>query len=443
MLGAVALLVAATLPAAAANSEVRRTILTSSWATPSPDPTGIAVLPSGALLVVDSEVEETPLAAGKNMWRATSAGVVKATMSTLSFSSEPTDVTVDAANGIWYFSDDRAFGGTPGKIFVRNLGADNRYGTSDDTRRSFSTSTMDPALTDPEALAFGGGSLWVGDGTSRRIFRIQPGGNGLIEGGGDDVITSFNVDPFGVIDVEGIAYKANGNLLIVGNQPDADIVEVTSSGQLVRLIDLQRVPVVAPSGLAIGPSSRDPNRTSIYLTDRGVDNLADPGENDGRIFEIGTTAPPANLINNASFERLDKGRPDAWSANANFSRSSTVAHHNTYSGKHGPGAEATYSVRQTLASVKAGADYHFSGWVNIPATTDEFNFQIRVVWFGSDGATLGSSGINGYSASTAGWVEATETVVAPPGTIFGKLVMSAELMSATVYVDQFQLTSVP
>ncbi len=429
------------MPAVGANSAVRRTILTSSWATPSPDPTGIAVLPSGALLVVDSEVDETPLFAGKNMWRATSAGAVKATMSTSSFTTEPTDVAVDGAAGTWYFSDDRAFAGLRGKVFVRNLGPDGKYGTADDSRRSFSTFAM--GATDPEALAVGGGSLWIGNGTGGQVFRIQPGTNGLIEGGGDDVITSFSVAQFGVLDLEGVAYKSNGNLLVLGNQPDADIVEVTSSGQLVRLIDLQRVPIVAPSGLAIGPSSRDPNRTSMYLTDRGVDNGTDPGENDGRIFEIGTTAPPANLINNASFERVDAdGAPDAWSANANFGRSAEEAHAGTYSGKHA-GAEATYSVRQTLASVHANGSYAFSGWVNIPTTADEFSFQIRAVWFGSDGATIGSSGIKGFTASTAGWVEVTRTVTAPAGTIYGKLVMSTSLMSATVYVDAFQLTAVP
>ena len=148
-------------PAHAADTFVRHVIRTSRWATPSPDPTGLDFMRNGQLLVTDSEVDETRVNEGRNVWRITRGGHVKRAMSTYRFSHELTDVAVDGARDVWYFSTD-----VGARIFVVRLGPDGRYGTRDDTRRSFSTS--DFGSRDPEGLAFGGGSLWISDGTTRR-----------------------------------------------------------------------------------------------------------------------------------------------------------------------------------------------------------------------------------------------------------------------------------
>ncbi len=279
---ALTLLLSVASPALGVGTFVRHVIRTSQWSTPSPDPTGIDFLPSGRLLVVDSEVEETRLNEGRNVWRITRSGAVERTMSTLSFSREPTDVAVDGSHNARYFSDDH------GVIFVVQLGPDGVYGTTDDKRRSFSTSAF--GSTDPEGLSLGGRYLWLSDGSNRTIYRISPGPNGRFEGAdSDDVIRRRQLSGTGVRDLEGIEWAPGGRLFVLPATPDADILEVDfSDGSVIRRYDLSAAHLRSPSSLVFGPSSADPNKRSFYITDRGVDNGSDPNENDGRIVELGT-----------------------------------------------------------------------------------------------------------------------------------------------------------
>lgn len=286
---AVTLLLSVAPPARGAGSVVRHVIRTWQWTTPSPDPTGIDFLPSGQLVVTDSEVEETRLDEHRNVWRITRAGHVERTRHTLRFSREPTDVAVDGSHNRWFFSDDAQAGGI---IFVIRLGPDHTYGTNDDRRRSFSTA--DFGSRDPEGLAYGGGFLWLSDGSNRTIYRIDPGPNGAFEGadaGGietDDVIRKRQLDGLGVRDLEGIERAPNGHLFVLPGTGDPDILEIDfSDGSLIRRYDLTSAHLRNPSSIAYGPSSRDASRRSVYITDRGVDNQSDPNENDGRIVEVG------------------------------------------------------------------------------------------------------------------------------------------------------------
>ena len=105
------LLLSFAAPTHAASTFVRRLIRTSVWVTPSPDPTGLDFLPSGQLLVTDSEVDETRLNKGRNVWRITRSGRVERSMSTYKFSHEVTDVAVDGVHGVWYFAEDVVNGG--------------------------------------------------------------------------------------------------------------------------------------------------------------------------------------------------------------------------------------------------------------------------------------------------------------------------------------------
>jgi hypothetical protein len=172
-------------------------------------------------------------------------------------------------------------------VHVVALGPDGRYGTADDKHRRFSTSAF--GATDPEAIAMGRGSLWIGAGADRRVFRVRPGPNGRMEGANsDDVITSFSVEPL-VGDLEGLEYRPGGTLLLLDRSAKADILEVTLRGAMVDTVDLSGVPLESPSEITYGPASRDPTRRSYYIADRGVDNKTDPDENDGRIFEVAAT----------------------------------------------------------------------------------------------------------------------------------------------------------
>jgi hypothetical protein len=270
-------------PAAhAADTFVRHVIRTSQWATPSPDPTGLDFMRNGQLVVTDSEVDETRLNKGRNVWRITRGGHVKRAMSTYRFTHEPTDVAIDSAHRIWYFATDAG-----ARIFVVRLGPDGRFGTRDDIRRSFSTS--DFGSHDPEGLALGGGSLWLSDGSNERIYRIRPGRNGRFGGSDtDDIITSRSLRNLDVNNLEGVEYAPNGHVFVLPGTANADILEINfASGALVRRYDLSAARLRRPSAIAYGPSSVNPARRSFYIADRGVDNGANPNENDGRIVEVG------------------------------------------------------------------------------------------------------------------------------------------------------------
>ncbi|HEY7525718.1 MAG TPA: hypothetical protein VIA82_02665 [Candidatus Limnocylindria bacterium] len=432
-------------PVAATSTAVRHVIFTSRWSTPSPDPTGLDLF-KGQLLVVDSEVDETIRDKGKNIWRISRHGTVQRTMSTKPWSREPTDIASDVTRNVWYFSDDLPFSGVKGRIYVKGLGADHIYGTSDDHRRSFSTALFTPASHDPEGLAFGDGNLWVSDGSTGFVYKIDPGPNSKIEGvGSDDVITALDLS--GVAsDIEGIEF-ADHRLFIVANRKNADILEINpADGTVIRAFDLSTAGVRHPSALAYGPSSISPSQKSFYVADRGVDNAGHPNENDGKIVELRTVPRPPNLIRNGGFE-LDRNgnhKPDYWvkdRLNAQFTRTSLAKHDGSYSGRHRGTADLSYSVRQDLNDVVAGETYHFSGWTRIPSTTDTFTYRIRIVWFGGNGAKIGTTGIAVFTGPT-GWTLSERNVTAPGGTVRARIVMSVTSLNGTILADTFSLTVV-
>ncbi|HET6820537.1 MAG TPA: hypothetical protein VFH98_08285 [Candidatus Limnocylindria bacterium] len=429
-------------PVAATSTAVRHVILTSRWSTPSPDPTGLDLM-AGQLLVSDSEVDETGLYKGKNVWRTSRRGAVQRTMTTKAFSTEPTDIASDLTRNVFFFSDD-----VKDRIFIVWRGPDHVYGTSDDRRRSIDTTAFDVPSLGVEALASGGGNLWLGDGTSGLLYRIEPGPNGRYEGAGsDDVISHWDLNPLGIRNIEGVEF-ADNRLFVVANEKNADILELDPANPttLIRAFDLSTANIRHPSALAYGASSLDPSKKSFYVADRGTDNNVRPSENDGRIVELGAVATPPNLIKNGGFEQDANGNhiPDFWikdRANAQFTRTSFAKHDGTYSGRHLGTNNLTYSVRQDLNDVVAGETYHFSGWTRIPATTDTFTYRIRIVWFGSTGAKIGTTGLAVFTAP-AGWTLSERNVTAPGGTVRGRIVMSVTSLNGTIYADTFSLTVV-
>jgi hypothetical protein len=323
---------------------------------------------------------------------------------------------------------------------------DGTYGTGDDRGRTFRTDTaaFSPPSNDPEGLAFGGGSLWLSDGTNGHVYRINPGPNGKIEGSGDDVITPINLTGLGINDIEGVEYAPNGNIFVLGNEPNADILEIDpSDGSLVQAFDVSTARLRNPSAIAFGPSSTDRTKKSFYIADRGVDNNTNPNENDGRIIELGIAATPPNLIRNGSFEvdRNGDSRPDFWTVNSHFVRSRQARHVGTYSGRHRAAVESSYSVRQDLADVVGGETYHFVGWTKILPTSNPFTYRLRIVWFGGSGARIGQSQVDVFTSSTT-WARTERNVTAPAGTVRGKMVMSVTGLTGTIFADGFELTVV-
>lgn len=262
-----------------------RTINTASFARPSSDPTGIVYLPSeNRFLVTDSEVEEIPaIFQGANLFYVNITGTLVLTATTTSYSAEPTDVTFNPNNGYVYIADD-----VKNRIYeMQGPGADNVYGTNDETLVSFRTD-ITLGVFDLESLAYAQigsvDTLFFADGSTHKVFMMQPGPNGVFNAGGDDVITSFSAENFGVTSIEGVAYHTGSGTLYISGTPKTRIAQVTTTGQLIRLIDTTAAGADKPSGLGFGPGAG-----GLYMTDRVKDNV-----NDGRIYELGLPTVTAN-----------------------------------------------------------------------------------------------------------------------------------------------------
>ena len=259
-----------------------QTIDTSAFSPSSPDPAGIAYLNfSNTLLISDSEVNEQPFFGTENLFESSLTGSLVDTFSILDFSTEPTGVDYNPANQHLFISNDDAE-----EVVELDPGADLIYDTADDIITIIDTTAF--GSFDPEGVTFASnlGTLFVADGANSEVYQIATDGT---------LISSFDTASLGVRDPEGIEYDpSSGNLYIVG-RPTNTVAEVTTSGTLVSTLDISAANPVKPAGLALGPNSQNSSEISIYITDRGIDNNADPNENDGKVYEFSLgTAPPAN-----------------------------------------------------------------------------------------------------------------------------------------------------
>jgi uncharacterized protein YjiK len=261
-----------------------RTIETGRLRPPAPDPAGITYdATKDRLIVTDSEVEEMSLYRGANLYELTRSGALVESGTTLEYSREPTGVAFGGTRMLYISDDDKR------TIFIVEAGADRRYGTTDDVVTSLSTSSF--GSEDPEDVAFDpdSGHLFVADGIGGEVFDIAST-NGVF-GDGDDVVTHFDVAQFGVRDCEGIGYDPRRRrLAIIDSRGDA-IFELTKAGKLLRVISFSPAsdPNRALSGVTVAPTSNpndSPTAMSYWVTDRRVDNNANPKENDGRIYEV-------------------------------------------------------------------------------------------------------------------------------------------------------------
>ncbi|MDN3510959.1 MAG: hypothetical protein NG784_06605 [Candidatus Jettenia sp.] len=280
--------------AATSNATLVRTIDTSRFSPPSPDPSGITYLPSSnGLLMCDGEVDEMSIFAGANLFEASLTGNLLDTLSAMSFSDEPVGITINPANRHLFISDD-----VVRKVFELDPGPDGKYDTSDDRLTSFNTKPF--GSTDPEGIAYdtSQGVLFIADGLNREVYRVAPGNNGIFDGvspSGDDQVTHFDTLSIGVDDPEGIEYNPDNNRLYLVGKPATQLAELTKAGALTQMFDISAANAKKPAGLAFGPGSLNPNVKNIYIAARGIDNDSNPNENDGKVYEMSfTQAPPGN-----------------------------------------------------------------------------------------------------------------------------------------------------
>ncbi|MDK3257090.1 hypothetical protein QOZ86_11335 [Blastococcus capsensis] len=271
----------------------------STWAHPSPDPSGITYNSvTGKLIISDGEVEETNLSyhvyEGTNLFVAGLDGrLLETGANTLAYSKEPTGVgfrpqlSAGLPERLFISDDDQA------RIFEVNRGGDGRYGTGDDTQTSSSVSFLDfGARNDAEDVAVdleqtSGGRLLLVDGKGRRVFLYNPGPDLTFDGQGDFVEKVINVGNMGAGDPEGIAYNKARKTMFVLDDPSNTIYEVALDGTLLNRVTL---PFKMKSGAGIAlapPSNGSGGAPNAYIVDRGVDNDTNGDTfNDGRLYEV-------------------------------------------------------------------------------------------------------------------------------------------------------------
>jgi uncharacterized protein YjiK len=276
-------------PAAATfTASLVRTTNLAAISPPSPDPSGIAYLPtSNTLLIVDGEVEETVSTIthfqGANVWELTLLGnrVRTANISTKSptvtpMANEPTGVAWNPNNQHYYVTDDDAK-----RVYDLNPGNDGLIGTSDDSWTYFSTNAVGSG--DPEGITFNTqtGHLFVADGHNAEVYEFTIGGN---------LINQFDVLRYGVGDPESVEFNAETGTLFTmsSNKSTPVIVETAIDGALLQTISIATSNPEAVAGLAFAPASDGSGEKRFYIVDRGIDNNDGPSIIDGKLYELTT-----------------------------------------------------------------------------------------------------------------------------------------------------------
>jgi hypothetical protein len=153
-------------------------------------------------------------------------------------------------------------------------------------------------------------------------------------------------------------------------------------------------------------------------------------------------APSGNLLANPGFEEDANGdsRPDSWSTNQRFTRSSEVVSAGSYAGKHAATDNGSYNIGQRV-TVTPKNRYTVLGQVNIPATTDSFSFQVRIIWRDANGNILKNQTLRTYTTATNGWdqVSVSQRLV-PTGAVTAEIRLVASSLNATIYVDDFEFS---
>jgi len=266
----------------------------------SPDPAGVAYWPAhNTLLISDSEVEENnkatggppPWFVGFNVFESSLTGTLLDTCDTLAYSVEPTGVAINPINNHIFISDDR----TGGHIYEIDPGPDTEYCTTDDNVTTLNLFGLFGSNVDAEGVAYGDNKVFIAAGIDAEVHMFDLGANGVMVGGDDGAVTSFDTYGIGIHDLEGVEYNPEAGTLFLASTYGSDdyIAEVSVTGPvpgvlvLVQTYDLSYLGNnVRRSGLAYGPSSQNPAIKNLYLSSRGVDNNTDAYENDGLIWEI-------------------------------------------------------------------------------------------------------------------------------------------------------------
>ncbi|HET6157159.1 MAG TPA: hypothetical protein VFE34_02350 [Dongiaceae bacterium] len=340
----------------------------------SPDPSGLAFIPgasagTGTLLLVDSEVEESPFNATRNLFYVSLSGTFDHSVSLTGFTKEPTGITYRASNGHLFISDDDKNG-----VFEVNA-------SSPGTKLNFfSTSSY---ASDAEDVAYDPATNHLlviegatGDLNPRTIFETTVTGTRV----GSILLPAAVPD-----DLEALAYDPARQVFYVSGGGSPDIFVVSRDGKtllntikvLEGLTNTLSDTGVHPKGLVLAPSSStadDPAVVSLYVADYGRDQLMD-----GRVYEIqlSSTAnqPPlfttgADVVN---FNQVSAGSYLAGSQYDALGDSDTV----TLPATAAAAAAAGYNPVQTVFRAGTGNDAITGGGLNDTIYGDSGNDTLK------------------------------------------------------------------
>lgn len=294
-------LTAATVTAAAPATEATlvKTTALSAMPIPSPDSSGVAwIRHQSRLLVVDSEVNEMPW-----LWNVYATNAFPITYggslftsdvgNTTSWTREPTGVSYNPINTHIFITDDNA-----DRVYEFNPGPDQRYATPDDTVTNLNVKPFNNLDGEDVAFDTATGHLWVIDGVDKEVFRYAPGADGKFGTGDDPAPTNWDVGIHGAIDPEGIAhYEADDTLFVLDNRTKK-IYVFSKTGALLQTIGIGATNAINAAGVGLAPPSNGGPGLNLYIVDRGIDNGADPNENDGKLYEMSAGlvgGAPSNL----------------------------------------------------------------------------------------------------------------------------------------------------
>lgn len=277
----------------------------------STDPTDIAFnRATGHYVLVDSEVDETPFFSSTNMFDLDGRGSLATPMSLTSFTKEPTGVAawVTPSGAQHYFITDdneqRVF-----EVDAANPGV---------VIRSFSTRTF--GCVDPEDISINpnNGNLFILSENDHRIYEVTQTGQlvSTVELPSKFMpIADPNAQDSGA---EGLAYDAARDVFYIGGGFSTEIFVVSRAGLVVDTINiLNQYPNanglrVYTKGLELGPSSDGSGNLSLWVTDYGLDQVAD-----GRVIEIMLNQPaqvapsPTQSVNGTSGNDVLNATSDA------------------------------------------------------------------------------------------------------------------------------------
>jgi hypothetical protein len=287
-----------------------RTTHTSLWSPPSPDPSCVTFrAETGDFYTTDNEVDEVAIFGGVTLWRHDAFGNVSQTFNLTGFTNEPSGIFFDPAGGRAWISDDNI------RVIHRiDFGPDGEFLSGDDVVADID-GLVAAGCDDPEDVTYNpfDGKLYITSVDSDELCVIAPGPNGDFDDAapiGDDVVTTINLAPQGILKPKGVTHDPLTDTLIIADRgtstPNRDLWQTTLGGVVLRKIDGTVPGGYKPSGVTFGPSTVNPMLRALFVSDNAVDNGVDEFENDGKIHEF-VVAP----LNGNAPPVVDAGAPQS------------------------------------------------------------------------------------------------------------------------------------